>query len=713
MFRLRFPCERLFSLVVFSMSLLSCTATEAQRIEIPRRHEKPPGSELSPAEAVAKMTVPDGFTVEIVAAEPDIVHPVAMAIDERGRFWITESLEYPRKSPGPGRDRVKVLEDTTGDGKANRVTVFLDGLNIPGGIAVGHGGVWIVNSADILFVPDADRDAVPDGPPQIVVTGLGRRDTHEPPNSLTWGPDGWLYGLNGDFNPADVRYPKSNPNFKHDHPGFQFDAAMFRIHPKTREFHVFARGTSNPRGIAFNNEGEAFISASGIDHLWHITKTGYYHRQVGAYPPFTWPIDSIVDHKHQPAAYCGIHYFDSDAYPENYRRKLYRGNIDRGCVSADRIQKNGSTYTGFGEPDLLTANDAWFTPVVQKTGPDGSLYILDSYDRDHSNQDANEDLKGIVRAKGHLYRVRYKDTPRKWNFDFGKSSDDELIELLRAPNDYARWTATRLLQERRSEPVTEKLQKLVFDSKQTPQFRLHALWIAAASTVLDDVFLDRVMQVGAREPDGDSAALRAWSLRLLGEKRTKLRPFITSSLWDAAVDPANEVRLQVAIALASIHWQLSGDHVDRMTAITRMETWFSILIETPDDTLISRIIWQNLHPRLEKDIGYLVEQLDYKLWPGDEDQLTDLIPRIADRVIGRKNFDAQPVADLFMLLRDDHPQIACRVLDVLSAKLQSGELQGERLEQLKTAMALPLLADDSEHVLSASAATLAASWGNE
>ena len=349
----------------------------AQRIEIPRRHEKPPGPPLSPKEAVAKMTVPEGFTVEIVAAEPDIVNPVAMAIDERGRFWITESLEYPRREPGPGRDRVKVLEDTTGDGKADKVTVFLEGLNIPSGIAVGHGGVWIANSPDILFVPDADRDAVPDGPPQVVVTGFGRHDTHELPNSLTWGPDGWLYGLNGVFNPATVRYPKSNPNFKEDHPGFQFDAAMFRIHPHTREFDIFARGTSNPWGIAFNEDGEAFISACVIDHLWHITETGYYRRQAGAYPPFTWPIESIVEHKHQQAAYCGIHYFDSDAYPEKYRRKLYMGNIHGGCINVDRIEKNGSTYKGFGEPDFLTANDAWFMPVAQKTGPDGCLYILD------------------------------------------------------------------------------------------------------------------------------------------------------------------------------------------------------------------------------------------------------------------------------------------------------------------------------------------------
>src|SRR5262245_50692765 len=177
--------------------------TTAQEV-IPHAQDKPPGPALSPAEAIAKMKVPEGFKVELVASEPDIVNPVAMTFDEKGRVWITESLEYPRREPGRGRDRIKVLEDTDGDGKADKSTVFADGLNIPSGIAIGHGGVWVANSPDILFFPIADGDLKPDGPPQVVVSGFGRDDTHELPNSLTWGPDGWLYGWNGVFNRSVV-----------------------------------------------------------------------------------------------------------------------------------------------------------------------------------------------------------------------------------------------------------------------------------------------------------------------------------------------------------------------------------------------------------------------------------------------------------------------------------------------------------------------------
>src|SRR5205823_3765115 len=117
-------------------------------------------------------------------------------------------------------------------------------------------------------------------------------------------------------------------------------------------------GTSNPWGIAWNTEGSALVSACVIDHLWHITESGYYLRQGGPYPPFTSIIGSIVKHTHQKAAYCGIHFFDSDAYPPEYRRRLYMGNIHGGCINVDVLKRHGSTYRAHAAPDFLQANDA-------------------------------------------------------------------------------------------------------------------------------------------------------------------------------------------------------------------------------------------------------------------------------------------------------------------------------------------------------------------
>lgn len=712
--------RRWMQLLALSILLLSGLETEAQRLKIPRRHDKPPGPPLSPEEAVKKMTVPEGFTVEIVAAEPDIVNPVAMAIDEKGRFWITESLEYPRKSPGPGRDRVKVLEDTTGDGKTDSVKVFLDGLNIPSGVQVGHGGVWISNSPDILFVPDADQDGVPDGPAQVVVTGFGRTDTHELPNSLTWGPDGWLYGLNGVFNHSHVKYPKSNPNYTEDHKGWPLTCAMFRIHPRTWEFQVFAEGTSNPWGIAFNEDGEAFISACVIDHLWHITETGYYHRQGGPYPPFTWKIESIVDHKHQKAAYCGIHYFDSDAYPEKYRRKLYMGNIHGGCINSDRLEKNGSTYKGFPEPDFLTANDAWFMPVVQKTGPDGSLYILDWYDRYHCYQDANADPEGIERAKGRLYRVRYKDTPRRWGLDLGTAGFEQLVDQLGGDNDYVRSTALRLIQHRSlDKSEAQKLLGVARDKAASEIQRRNAILALAAQIENSEhnVLFFALAEYMKRDWPEQSDFIGAWIFRQMGDNpglRAEARKKLEQHRLGVRVfDPKERMTSPRAILQSAIFWS-KVSHDDWRV----MENLILKLSEGRSDPLIPRIVWQNLHSRIEQHADKLVLLL------GNQEYLsavndTRMMPRIVERILGRRNPDLSPVASLFKLVRSEagaNETLAAKCLDVLAERVQTRQIAGEQLEQLKSLMTEPvreILEDGKDSKLDRSALLLAASWRDE
>ena len=135
----------------------------------PWRQDQPPNQPYSPQEAISKMTVPEGFTVELVASEPDIVNPIAMSFDDRGRIWITESIEYPRKPAGVGRDRVKILEDTDADGRADKVTVFAEGLNIPTGVAIGYGGVWVLNAPDLLFMREKDGKETSR---EVVLTGF-------------------------------------------------------------------------------------------------------------------------------------------------------------------------------------------------------------------------------------------------------------------------------------------------------------------------------------------------------------------------------------------------------------------------------------------------------------------------------------------------------------------------------------------------------------
>ena len=607
---------RRFVLVLFALAVpLGPASTRAQQA-VPHGQEKPPGEPLSPAEAVKKMTVPEGFTVEIVASEPDLVNPVAMTFDERGRVWVTESLEYPRKSQGPGRDRVKILEDTDGDGKADKFTVFADGLNIPSGIAVGHGGVWVANSPDLLFLRDTDGDGKADTR-EVVVTGFGRDDTHELPNSLTWGPDGWLYGWNGVFNQSHIVYRGKT----HD-----FTCAIFRVHPKTREFQVFCEGTSNPWGIAWDDEGSAFASACVIDHLWHLTETGYYHRQGGPYPPFTWKIESIVGYKHQKAAYCGIHYYDSDAYPPAYRKQLFMGNIHGNCVNVDALTRNGSTYKGTSKPDFLTANDAWFMPVSQKTGPDGSLYVLDWYDRYHCYQDANRDPAGIDRLKGRLYRVRYKGTPRRAGFDLGKKTDAELVDLLGSGNGFDRETARRLLGERDAPDVDAPLMAVAFDADAPRTKRMNAIWAVVSRGAADAEFLLSLM----RQPD---AGMRAWGVRAAGNAG-RVAPAVREKVVELARDASPDVALQVAVAARKI------EGVDAVAVLA------DVASTCGNDPLIPHIVWQNLYPQLGRKSAAFLSAVERSANPRSP-ALLAILPRALDVLLSEPKQGSEAASALF------------------------------------------------------------------
>ncbi len=663
--------------VLFSLSATPLCAAPP----IPHAQDKPPGPALSPTEALAHMKVPPGFSVELVASEPDLVNPVAMCFDEQGRIWVCESVEYPRRSPGKGKDRIKVFEDTDHDGKADKVTLFADGLNIPSGIAVGHGGVWVANSPDILFMQDFDGDLKVDKT-EVVVTGFGRSDTHELPNSLVWGPDGWLYGLNGVFNESRVKYRGKE---------HVFTCAMFRIHPRTRDFELFAEGTSNPWGIAFDHEGSAFVSACVIDHFWHIVQSGYYHRQGGPYPPHTWKIESIVKHKHQKAAYCGLTFFDSDAYPPAYRGKMYMGNIHGNCVNVDAIRREGSTYFATGEPDFLTADDAWFMPVSQKTGPDGCLYVLDWYDQYHCYQDANRDPEGIERAKGRLYRVRYKETPRAPEFNLAKETDQQLIERLGSPNIYFRETAHRILVERNSAASRAELETLVLNGKTPAKTRAHAQW-ALGSNGLPEATHAKLLSHS--EP-----SVRAFAVRVAGNQK-EVSPAIAKQIAALATDPSPDVRLQVAIASVRVKG------LDPITILV------AVLDASSGDVLIPNVVWQNLHPLLPTRGAEFV-----KTWNAGTKRSKDLTeaiaPRAFERLLSAPEVSAQVPVDLVASLRDAAPVAAQQCLARLAARVQTGELRDKRLEEFKQALEptlKPLLQSTVSHPAELDAALLAVSW---
>jgi putative membrane-bound dehydrogenase-like protein len=650
------------SLSFVALALLSFPAFA--QTTLPWRYDRAPNDPRPARQAVQRMTVPPGFHVDLIAAEPDIVNPIAMAFDDRGRLFVTESLEYPRKSPGPGRDRVKIIEGLdTPDGYAARITTFAEGLNIPTGIAIGYGGVWVLNAPDLLFY--RERDGKADGPPQVVLTGFGRTDTHELPSSLTWGPDGWLYGLNGVFNESHVI---DNNGKRHD-----FTCAMWRFHPRTREFQIFAEGTSNPYGIAWDSEGSAIIEAChwATDHLFHFVETGYYTRQAGAYPPFTMRIGSITDHGHYKTAYCGIACLDTEAFPPAYRGLICVGNVHAGSVNADRLVRDGSTYLAKCEPDLLVANDDWSMPVCLKIGPDGCLYVLDWYDRYHCSQDAARDPAGVDRARGRLYRLRYGPAPHAAPFDLASESDAQLVTRLAGPNSYFRETAQRLLTERLSSEgdhtaLRDELQRHVFDDALARAGRMHALWslIGGCNGALDPSFHQRLLA----HPD---PGFRGWSVRAAGNAGKVSRP-IAERLTQLAADPSPDVQLQLAIASRKI------EGFDALPILVQ------ILARCGQDKLIPAIVWPNLHPLLETSAPRFVALVKYVDF---SPAIATLMPRVIDRILAARELNADAAADLldYTLTRSPQPGPDCIAAIAARAQTLSDPVRShlsQRLEPL-------------------------------
>lgn len=642
---------------------------------LPWRYDEPPNDPYSPQEALQHMKVPPGFTVELVASEPDIVNPIAMCFDDQGRIFVTESVEYPRKPAGVGGDRVKILEDTDNDGRADKVAIFADGLNIPTGVAVGYGGVWVLNAPDLLFIRDNKR--------QVVVSGFGRTDTHELPNSLTWGPDGWLYGLNGVFNQCAIR---SNNGQE-----YKFNCALWRVHPRTREFQVVAEGTSNPYGLAWDSEGSAIIEAChwANDHLFHFVESGQYQRQAGTFPPFTIPIGSITDHGHQKTAYCGIVNLDTPAYPPEFRERICVGNIHGGAINVDRVERDGATYLAKAEPDLLVANDAWFMPVALKIGPDGCLYILDWYDRYHCSQDAARDPQGVDRLKGRLYRLRYRNTPRAPRIDLARESDEQLVTRLSSVNIYFRETAQRILTERNadkrqriaavqdaSRDLVQKLEKIVASSVDR-KARLHALWVLIGADALEPGFHQDLLT-------HKDAAFRAWAVRAAGDLGEVPRG-IREKIVTLAHDPSADVQLQVAIASRKI------EDFDALPVLS------DVLAHCGHDKIIASIAWNNLHPLLEFEASRFVS-LQNELSPA----LAALSPRIVERILAAQRPDFSSVAALIRFVAEREEQ---RATDCL-AKLK------EPSEEL-IALLKELLARKANTPLHFSAQLLAARWGIE
>jgi putative membrane-bound dehydrogenase-like protein len=533
---------------------------------------------LPPRKAAQAMTVPEGFEVRLFAGEPDVCQPIAMCLDDRGRLWVAEAYSYPVRRPDKeAKDRIVIFEDTDGDGKFNKRTVFMEGLNLVSGLEVGFGGVWIGAAPYLLFVPMKDGQDIPAGKPQVLLDGWHYEDTHETLNAFCWGPDGWLYGCHGVFTHSRVGKPGTP-----DKDRIPINAGVWRYHPTKHVFEVFAHGTSNPWGVDFDKHGEAFVTACVIPHAFHIIPGGRYQRQAGDhFNPHTYAdIQTIADHLHWQGAdpwagnpssgsaggghaHCGLMIYQGGSWPEKYRGQMFMGNVHGHRINMDILRRKGSGFIASHGPDFLLANDSWARFINLRYGSDGNVYVLDWYDKQACH---TGDVKIWDRSNGRIYKVSYRGS-KPVRVDLGKKKDLELVELLLHKNEWYPRHARRLLQERfqrktlDGKAVTEALEKIAFGHANETR-RVRGLWaLHATSTSLTAKWERKGLE-------DKSPFVRAWTIRLLAEKKGVVSwVHQADKLTELAQnDPSPVVRLALASALQRLDVKMRYPFLKQLVA---------------------------------------------------------------------------------------------------------------------------------------------------
>ena len=585
---------------------------------------------LTGEEAAKAMTVPAGFSVTLCAAEPDVIQPIAMAIDDRGRVWVAEAYSYPRRvADAEAKDRILVFEDVDGDGRFDKRTVFAEKLNLVSGLEVGFGGVFVGAAPYLLFIPDRDGDDKADGPPQVLLDGFGMQDTHETLNSFIWGPDGWLYGCHGVFTHSKVGIPGAK-----DEDRVPMNAAVWRYHPTKKKFELFAEGASNQWGVDFNDQGQAFITACVIPHLYHVIQGGRYQRQGGQhFNKFTYDdIKTIAKHRHFTGgqwtaadreksmaiggghAHAGAMIYLGDAWPEKYRNQIFMNNIHGSRINQDQLTRKGSGYEGDAAPDFLFANDAWSQMLYLRYGPDGNVYVIDWYDK---NQCHHGNVDGHDRTNGRIFKISYNKnsaSPRAATsaaspagnaslktdghptvgpvgFDLNKLSNRELLALQLSRNDWHVRHARRILQERAASApldVADVYGHILAlpGNLPTVELKLRAMWASHVTGQWDQSRTIALLQQGSEYE-------KAWAIQLSCEREQPLSVGLHKAFVAAAQsDSSPVVRLYLASALQRLQLEHRWEIAEALIAHE----------EDKDDHNLPLMYWYAIEPLIGDDL---------------------------------------------------------------------------------------------------------------
>ena len=509
-----------------------------------------------PTEALKLFQVQDGFEMQLLAHEPTVAQPIYMSFDARGRLWLVQYRQYPfpaglkvvkydqylravfDKVPAPpphgekGADKITVFEDTDGDGKFDTSKDVITGLNIAVSVAVGHGGIWVLNPPYLLFYPDANGDDVPDGDPEVRLSGFGLEDTHSVANSLKWGPDGWLYGANGSTTTGVVNSDVTK--------NVAFQGQMiWRYHPTTKVFEIFAEGGGNTFSLDIDKVGRVFSGTNGGGTRgMHYPQGSYGEKNWGKHGPLTNPY-AFGWFKHMRHEGDEVRFpqtfvvYEGGQFPERYDHAVIAGNALHNRVWASELLPDTSTYRTIDMPMLTVTADHWFRPVDVEVGPDGAVYIADWYDSRLTHVDPRDNWH---KGSGRVYRLQTKGAAPLKPFDLAKASTDELVKLLGHDNKWFRQNAVRVLAERGDRALVPAMRELI--DANDPR-ALEALWVSYRLGGLDE----SLALAGLRH---SNEHVRRWTVRLLGDDRSAPPSAAAEMAKLAASEPQVQVRVQLA-----------------------------------------------------------------------------------------------------------------------------------------------------------------------
>jgi putative membrane-bound dehydrogenase-like protein len=562
---------------------------------------------LTPQEALAQMKVPEGFRVELFAHEPDVQQPISITTDERGRLWVAECYTYAESKVNfdpTQKDRIIVLEDTNGDGKADKRTVFASGLDKLTSVEVGFGGVWALAAPNLLFFPDKDRDDKPDGPPVVVLDGWdGNAVRHNIVNGLKWGPDGWLYGRHGILATSVVGAPGASESQR-----TKINCGVWRYHPTRKVFEAVAHGTTNPWGFDFDQHGEMFLINTVIGHLWHVVPNSHWRRMHGThFNPYLFSVmEQTADHFHWDTkeawsdtrklgvtdttsaaggghAHSGLMIYQGANWPKPYWGKAFTVNLHGRRLNCDRLERHEAGFIAKHEPDFLSTGDPWFRAIDLISGPDGGVYLADWSDIGECHEN-----DGVHRTSGRIFKITYGTSQPTANFDLSRKTDIELIQMQSHANDWWVRQSRRVLQERAAEKrLNDKnlvALQVNFGREIDQTTTLRTFWTLNACGAAGEHFLQTQL---SHKYD----RVRAWSVRLLCDFGDLSESSVTQLEFMASREPSGLVQLYLASALPRIpvaqRWKLVEALVSRD--------------EFEHDNMLPLLIWYGIEPSVGRD----------------------------------------------------------------------------------------------------------------